>query len=238
MTARGARVRSAVTGPRLAGAMVAVALLCGMAAGLMALLGGEPDGDRAAAPPTTGSAIAPSEPVTTVEAEAVEDAAPTITPSPPPPDDSMRLTVPSLGIDAPIVPVGLQDGGVLDPPSDVADVGWWDGGAAPGDETGQTVLTGHTVHDGGGVMDDLDAVGVGARVRVSGPDGVVDYRVSEVAVWTKTELAGRAVETFGQDRHHGRLVLVTCEDWNGSGFDSNVVVTATPVAGTAETRAG
>jgi len=28
----------------------------------------------------------------------------------------------------------------------------------------------------------------------------------------------------------GRLVLITCEDWDGERYLSNVVVTATPVA--------
>ena len=34
---------------------------------------------------------------------------------------------------------------------------------------------------------------------------------------------------FSQDVP-GRLVLITCEDWDGSRYLSNVVVTATPVA--------
>lgn len=50
MTAPGARLRSAVTGPRLVGAVVAVALLCGVTANQMALLGGERTVDRQAAP--------------------------------------------------------------------------------------------------------------------------------------------------------------------------------------------
>ena len=104
-----------------------------------------------------------------------------------------------------------------------------DGSAHAGDDTGQTVMTGHTVHDGGGVMDDLDTLRAGDAVRVTGPEGHVDYAVTEVVTWSKAELTENAVEAFGQDRHHGRLVLVTCEDWSGDGYESNVVAFAEPV---------
>jgi hypothetical protein len=42
----------------------------------------------------------------------------------------------------------------------------------------------------------------------------------------RNELAQHATDVFSQDVS-GRLVLVTCEDWDGERFLSNVVVTAT-----------
>ena len=205
-----------------------------MTLAVVAALGDDPE-PAAAAPPAPPSATPSqlrSEPATVVEA--AEEPPPPPTPSGlPTSSDSPRLYVPAIGIDASVVPVPLKPGGVLDPPAAVEDVGWWDGSAEAGEDDGQTVMTGHTVHSGGGVMDDLDQLTGGERVRVTDSDGFVDYEVTEVVTWSKQELYDNAVETFGQDRHHGRLVLVTCEDWLGPGsFASNVIVFADPVTRT------
>jgi LPXTG-site transpeptidase (sortase) family protein len=141
---------------------------------------------------------------------------------------SPMLQVARLHVEAPIVPVALQDDGVLAPPADVDHVGWWDGSAGAGSRHGQTVLTGHTVHKGGGVMDDLADLTAGDIVRITDQGGEVDYRVARVVTWSKTRLARHAVDVFGQDRHHGRLVMVTCADWDGTAFDSNVIAFAQP----------
>ena len=49
-----------------------------------------------------------------------------------------RLRVPSVGIDAPILPIGLDRDGALAVPERVDVGGWWSGGAVPG-EAGPTV---------------------------------------------------------------------------------------------------
>jgi hypothetical protein len=59
--------------------------------------------------------------------------------------------------------------------------------------------------------------------------GKIGYDVRSVVVLGKGELAERAEQLFSQ-QVPGRLVLITCEDWNGVEYLSNVVVTATPVA--------
>src|SRR4051812_37884874 len=41
----------------------------------------------------------------------------------------VRLSVPAIGVDAPIVPVGLDPGRVLEVPRDFVSTGWWTGGA-------------------------------------------------------------------------------------------------------------
>jgi LPXTG-site transpeptidase (sortase) family protein len=145
-----------------------------------------------------------------------------------PPATSPLLRVARLHDDAPIVPVGLQGNGVLVPPADVDHVGWWDRSAGAGAKHGQVVLTGHTVHQGGGVMNDLADLTEGDIVRITDKGGEVDYRVTRVVTWSKTRLARHAVDLFGQDRHHGRLVMVTCADWDGTTFDSNVIAFAQP----------
>lgn len=140
-----------------------------------------------------------------------------------------RLYAPDVGIDAPVVPIPLSEAGVLDPPASVTTVGWWDGSADAGSGEGQTVMTGHTVRGGGGVMDDLEELEEGDLVHLTDRDGRIDYQVTEVVTWTKAELAENAVEAFGQDRQDGRLVLVTCEDWRNGAYEANVVVFADPL---------
>jgi hypothetical protein len=129
--------------------------------------------------------------------------------------------------DAPVVPIRLS-GGDLVPPSDPSVLGWW--GKRAGAPTGTTLLTGHTVHTGGGELDDLEHTPVGTSARVSG----VGYRVVSVEIITKAELARRSSELFSQ---HGapKLVVVTCEgyNWSTGEYADNVVVTATPTAATA-----
>jgi LPXTG-site transpeptidase (sortase) family protein len=137
-----------------------------------------------------------------------------------------RLVVPALDIAAPVVPIAAP-GGVLTPPSDPQTLGWWADGARPGAAQGSALVTGHTVHSGGGAMDDLEQLVTGDRVWMETDRGRIGYDVRRVSVLGKGELALRAEEIFDQEVP-GRLVLITCEDWNGVEYLSNVVVTATP----------
>lgn len=140
-----------------------------------------------------------------------------------------RVLVPTLGIDAPVVPIRTV-GDTLVPPSDPQQLGWWADGAKPGAGTGSALVTGHTVSAGGGALDDLEALEPGDRVTVRTDRGSVAYAVDRVRIYTKGAVADHAERLFSQDVS-GRLVLITCEDWNGEAYLSNVVVTATPLPG-------
>ncbi len=107
-------------------------------------------------------------------------------------------------------------------------MGWWSGGARPGATIGSAVVTAHTVHTGGGAFDDLDKLRPGAIVTVITGTGRITYVATSVTNYAKRSLAKHAAELFDQTTH-GRLVLVTCEDWNGKVYLSNVVVIAEPV---------
>ena len=138
------------------------------------------------------------------------------------------ISIPALGVEAPVVPIGAADG-VLVPPDDPSTLGWWAAGARAGDRRGSALLTGHTVHEGGGALDDLERLDPGDRVTVSVAAGPIRYVVRSVRTHTKGSLADRAGRLFSQ-QVRGRLVLVTCEDWDGGKYLSNVVVVATPVS--------
>jgi len=133
--------------------------------------------------------------------------------------------------DAPVVPITLA-GSELVPPADPSVLGWW--GKPAGARTGTTLLTGHTVHTGGGELDDLGLTPVGSTARVAG----VTYDVTSVRVVSKAQLARRAPVLFSQSGHP-KLVIVTCEGYNPATgeYAGSVVVTAKPRVAT-ESRAG
>lgn len=155
-----------------------------------------------------------------------------------------RLVVPALDVDAPVLAVRAPDR-TLTPPADPQVLGWWADGARPGAATGSALVVGHTVHSGGGALDDLesldrgDPIHVRSRVRRGGEEQsrTTSYVVASVQVFRKGTLAERAADLFSQ-QVDGRLVLLTCEDWDGTRFLSNVVVTALPApAASADSRA-
>jgi len=142
------------------------------------------------------------------------------------PSNPVKVTVPSLGISARVLGIRAR-GGTLIPPSNPRLVGWWSDGAVPGAAWGSAIITGHTVHDGGGAFDDLDQLTAGDAVSVTTGRGTINYVVSSVTTYRKRTLAKQAARVFNQSVP-GRLVLVTCEDWDGTAYLSNAVVIATP----------
>lgn len=149
------------------------------------------------------------------------------------PLEGRRLVIPTLGVDSAIVPIEAP-GGTLTPPDNAQQVGWWSVGAAPGDEQGSALVTGHTLSSGGGALQDLETLAPGDRMAVRTPDGRLTYEVQEVEVFDKGTVAAEAQELFSQTSE-GRLVVITCEDYDGSDYLSNVVVTATPVGSSSAT---
>lgn len=121
---------------------------------------------------------------------------------------------------ASVVPIRL-DGNTLVPPSNPQVLGWW--GSKAGSDRGTTLLVGHTVHTGGGFLNDLMKVPVGASAAVSGHLYVV---VSNRAV-PKRKVAQIASKLFSQTGPP-RLVVVTCTGYHPETglYDSNVVMVA------------
>ncbi|MFC0626009.1 class F sortase [Kribbella deserti] len=143
------------------------------------------------------------------------------------PGDPVRVAVPSLGVSANVLRIRARDRALI-PPSNPRLIGWWSDGARPGAATGAAVITGHTVHDGGGAFDQLDEVTVGDAITVTTTgQRTVRYVVASVTIYRKKALAKQAARVFNQSGP-GRLVLVTCEDWDGTAYLSNVVVIAKP----------
>jgi len=138
-----------------------------------------------------------------------------------------EVVVPRLHVDSQVVPISGQSGSLL-PPSDPQLLGWWREGQPVGAQHGTAVITGHTVHTGGGALDHLGELVVGDSVRVRTDAGWIQYVVKQTRIYSTEELARDAQSVFRLGGT-GRLVLITCDDWNGQSYDSNAVVVATPV---------
>lgn len=179
---------------------------------------------QAVAPVDTGPALAPYvlEPEVVIQPSAdIEEPEPQPHPATGVPQ---RLVVPKLGIDAPVIRAHVTDG-TLWPPDDPQTLGWWAEGAKPGAVHGGSLITGHSVSTGGGAFDDLETLRKGDRVRVRTDRGVIGYTVTGVTIYKKGALAKDAQRVFSQEGP-GRLVLITCEDYNGSYWESNAIVFA------------
>ena len=114
-----------------------------------------------------------------------------------------RLSVPAIGVDAGIIPVGVTGRGELAIGRSVRDVYRWRDGVVPGQQ-GSAVLAGHTWSKGRGVFDRLGRLDVGDRVRV-GRNRFEVTRVRRVTRMSRSEVAA-----LFSDRGPARLVLITC----------------------------
>jgi LPXTG-site transpeptidase (sortase) family protein len=176
----------------------------------------------ATAPPASPGAPAPPLPSLTAR-PAVPGAEATRAP--------VRLRIPTVGVDAIVLPVGVDRNGVMVVPRDVRQVGWYRFGPAPGDPAGAAVITGHvdTGEAGAGALFPLRSARVGDAVRVTlVGDRTVTYRVVGKQTIVKQRLP--VEQLFARDGAP-RLVLITC---GGpflpelSSYRDNLVVVAVP----------
>lgn len=182
------------------------------------------------APTSTPAPIKIDDPLVLPTSTAQPTAAPTIAGPMAAAGDPIQVIVPRLQVKAPVVAITGSSGALI-PPSDPLMIGWWLEGPKPGDAHGTALLTGHTVHYGGGAFDHLSSLVVGDRFRIRTAKGVITYVVQDVRNYTKGALARNATSLF---RLTGtpRLLLITCANWNGRIFLDNTVVTGAPVSET------
>jgi hypothetical protein len=127
--------------------------------------------------------------------------------------DPTRVRIPAIGVDAPLVPLGLQGDGTMDVPVDFEAAGWYDDGPRPG-EDGPAVIAGHLDSEvGPAVFFRLSRLHPGDEINVPHSDGRNStFVVTRVARFDKQEFPTADVfgPTIGPE-----LRLVTC----GGSFD-------------------
>jgi hypothetical protein len=142
-----------------------------------------------------------------------------------------RLAVPSLHVDAPIVPVGVLPSGALAVPDNPRVLGWWQGGARPASGLGSIVIAGHvdTAASGPGALFHLRELRPGDPLVLSTDHGSRRYVMAALRSYPKADLPA---EVFAAGRQP-RLVIITC----GGAFiqktrqyADNIVVYAVPAS--------
>lgn len=120
----------------------------------------------------------------------------------------MLISIPALGVSAPLVELGLQPNRQVQVPLTTTVAGWFKFGPTPG-QMGSSVILGHVDSTTGpGVFFELRRLIAGNIVRVRLADGVVvSFVVVRVVQYAKSDFPDRLV--YGS---HGRpeLQLVTC----------------------------
>lgn len=125
----------------------------------------------------------------------------------------VRVVIPAIGVNAPVVPEGTDSSGALElPPLTARNLtGWWDGGAAPG-QKGPAVIVGHVDNVSGPlVFWNLRLLKAGDTVETE--PGNLRFVVTGVTQVSKTTFPTTAVYGPTKDPE---LRLITC----GGAFDS------------------
>lgn len=93
----------------------------------------------------------------------------------------VRIVIDKIGVDAPIIPVGLTEDGLMDDPDSNEQVGWYEKSARAGEDKLAMLLDGHYGSDSvPAVFRNLIDLEKGDSIQVEGEDGMtLDYRVVE-----------------------------------------------------------
>jgi LPXTG-site transpeptidase (sortase) family protein len=179
---------------------------------------------------------APDVPVTKPIVEVPQAAASPATPAEPgsePEFDAgtpVQLLIPRIGVDAPVVAVGVTPAGHMDTPKGGDKTGWYALGPEPGDE-GSAVIAGHSgMRSGPAAFDELVQVEPGDRLYVVDDAGAtIEFRVRETRTYA-WDAKPAGVFTSEEGRH---LNLITCTgSWDAAaGTHSERLIVFTDAVG-------
>lgn len=140
-----------------------------------------------------------------------------------------RLSIKEIAVDSPFTPLTVGPSGRLNaPPADDTNlVGWFQGGATPG-ERGTSVVAGHVdTRTGPAVFLLLSTLKPGSRVDITRKDGIVaTFKVDSVETFSKARFPDERVYN---DTGSAQLRLITCGgeyDKKAKDYEDNVVVFA------------
>lgn len=177
--------------------LAALAAVLGTAAVVLAV---HPDGSPTTAPPSAGTTVLP-----------FGDFEPT------------RVTIPDIGVDESLQPVGLLPDGAMETPP-FGKVGWYDEGPPPG-APGAAVIVAH-VHgpQGNDVFARLHELRPHDRFRVETTVGTVEFEVDDLVEVDKEDLP---YERMWPDTDRRLVSLITCGGTpTAGGYPMNTIVFA------------
>jgi sortase (surface protein transpeptidase) len=206
--------------------MIALVALAVLASGCAAAPTTTTSPEGAGSPPTTERPAGRQQPPDSSSPARPRAATPTI----PPDARPQAVMIPRIGVEAPLIRLGLQPDRRMEVPKDYSEAGWYTGGPRPG-ELGPAVIAGH--------IDSKRGPAVFYRLRELRPgDGVVVKYSGGLQVRFRVERTERHPKgTFPTRRVYGRtagakLRLITCggEFDRASGhYRDNVIVFASAI---------
>jgi hypothetical protein len=123
-----------------------------------------------------------------------------------------RILIPSIGVDSPLMKLGLLKDGSLEVPPKGFPAGWYTGSPTPG-ELGPSIIAGHIDWKGPGVFYHLSRMVIGDKIMVDRGDGTTaSFIVTNIASYAKNKFPTELV--YGNLNYAG-LRLITC----GGNFD-------------------
>ncbi|MBJ7600226.1 MAG: class F sortase [Candidatus Nephthysia bennettiae] len=160
-------------------------------------------------------------------------AAATATPAPstPPVIQPQQLTIPRLGVQAPIENKGIDSHNQMEAPDKPFDVAWYPFTSRPG-SGGNAVFAGHKDFAGVGpaVFWKLGQLGPGDTIQVTGADQTqLQYEVTQTWDYTLSNIPMASVLAQGNG---DQLTLITCAGSysRAAGYDHRLVVRARRIA--------
>lgn len=145
-------------------------------------------------------------------------------------DDPKRIRMPSLGVDAFVQRLGVDQNKQIAVPTNINLAGWFVDGAKPG-QPGLSIIAGHfDGQQGDAVFKKLNMLKAGDTFQVERGDGTaISFKVIQV---THTAIKDAASVLFSQDpKLKSQLNLVTCGgtfDEQAKTYDQRVIVAAAP----------
>lgn len=174
----------------------------GVGAALIAGCGGAPSPAASASATTVAAPSATASPPVPAAPSPTPTVAPHLARSVP-----VRLEIPSIGVDSPLMDLGLRADGSMEVPPGGFPAGWYTGAPTPG-ELGPAIIAGHVDWNGPGVFFHLRDLKVGDDIAVTREDGsIATFRVTQVSQFPKDEFPTDQV--YGDIAGAG-LRLITC----------------------------
>jgi sortase (surface protein transpeptidase) len=147
--------------------------------------------------------------------------------APTPHGQPVHLTIPAIGVDTPLIRLGLNPDHSLMVPEDYRIAGWYIHGSVPGD-VGPAIIVGHVdSYLGPGIFHSLPQLRTGDQIVVHGNDGsVARFQVERIRQFPKADFPTEMV--YGAVPYPA-LRLITCGgafNQDTRHYEDNVIVFA------------
>lgn len=140
------------------------------------------------------------------------------------PAHPVRIVIGEVGVNAPVIGLGLTNEGLIDVPDAFGVVGWYNKGVLPGNQ-GPAVIVGHFTEGNGGAFDRLYQVKEGDLITVTNGKG--ENFTYKMTAKKEYDTAKVPMQKIFASSDNARLEIITCAGkWQANDYNKRLVVTA------------